>query len=236
MKYKIDLSNEKKTLFIPIIFLIIGLIFLMISLCVFIKSNNKFNRIDSLVQVYNIESSSYENDRGITMYNYIYHYMVDDKKYSCKSNISTDKKIEDKEIIIEYNSKNPSECKTPYDKNGVSTFLILFVILGFILLLIGLIVFLIKIKNILNKKHLAYSGLLIKDVPYEMVPSNISINGKTLYIIEAIIRLENGNMIKVKSAPRFDFKDKDDDNHVDVLIDKNNPNNNYVDFNINEIN
>ena len=67
-----------------------------------------------------------------------------------------------------------------------------------------------------------------------MVPSGVTYNGQALYQIEANVKLSNGEMIKVTSSPRYDLKDRDEDGHVDVLIDEKNPKINFVDFNIEE--
>ena len=234
MRYKIDLSNNYKGLLIPGIFFGVGFIILVVFLIISFSFSNKVKNMDSLVEAYNIEEKVYKTDKGETMYRYSFYYMVDDEKYICGGNTSTSEKLNTRNIIIEYNSKNPKECITPIDKGTNKLMAIIGISLGGGFSLISGIILIIMLVNIFKKKRLSKTGLLIKNVPYEMVPSGVTYNGQALYQIEANVKLSNGEMIKVTSSPRYDLKDRDEDGHVDVLIDEKNPKINFVDFNIEE--
>ena len=55
-------------------------------------------------------------------------------------------------------------------------------------------------------------------------------------MIVADCELENGSVIKLFGDGRFDRKFADEDGLVDAIIDPNNPQNCYLDFNIHDVN
>lgn len=87
-----------------------------------------------------------------------------------------------------------------------------------------------------NKRYdiLERSGSLVKGLPYHMVSTGASINDCPVMAIAVDFQLESGSVVKLISDGRFDRKHADKDGLVDVLIDPNDPNNYFIDFEINE--
>ena len=87
-------------------------------------------------------------------------------------------------------------------------------------------------KDIVRVNKLAKEGMLIKNMPYELVESGNVIMGKPVYCIKVDFKFENGTVIPLTSNPKFDGVDRDKDNSADLLIDKNDYSNYYIDFEI----
>ena len=206
----------KKSMLAPIFILLMGLVFLIVTIVVNIYENNRMNSMNSSVM-----STSYDNEEHMDsdsstgiMYKPVYTYYVNDKEYTCTSNIS---------------SSNPIT-----DGNTNNIFNIVFIIVSLVLLVIGLILLFKNIKKINNIKYLNTHGKLVKGIPYSMQETNISVNNRRLLKIVITYTL-NGNTYTLSSEPRYDNKVNDSDNLVDLLIDENNPKNYYIDFEINRL-
>ena len=90
-------------------------------------------------------------------------------------------------------------------------------------------------KHIHMVKKLSYTGKLIKNVPYFLVPADVNDSqGNEISSPVAKIVL-NGKTLNLKGDPRFDHKESDKDQLVDILIDEENPQNYFIDFEINRI-
>ena len=90
-------------------------------------------------------------------------------------------------------------------------------------------------KRVKKLKHLSQYGTLYKNLPYQIVGSNVSVNGRQLPRIEVKFQLPTGEERIYKGSPRMDFKMQDEDGYVDLLLDMENPDNYYIDFNIEQI-
>ncbi len=232
--YDIKYDNVKKSMLAPIFILLMGLVFLIVTIVVNIYENNRMNSMNSSVM-----STSYDNEEHMDsdsstgiMYKPVYTYYVNDKEYTCTSNISSSNPITDGNKKIYYDSKNPSNCII--DDNTNNIFNIVFIIVSLVLLVIGLILLFKNIKKINNIKYLNTHGKLVKGIPYSMQETNISVNNRRLLKIVITYTL-NGNTYTLSSEPRYDNKVNDSDNLVDLLIDENNPKNYYIDFEINRL-
>ena len=89
----------------------------------------------------------------------------------------------------------------------------------------------------INEKNKIYDylevhGKLIKGLTYQMMPTGMSVNEKPIYKIVATYEKEDGAIIELEGDGRFDRKNSDEDGLVDLLIDTTNPENYYLDFNI----
>ena len=108
-----------------------------------------------------------------------------------------------------------------------------------IFFLIGIVLIIISIKmkkkalnNIKRVHKLAKEGVLIKNMPYELIPSGTVINGTPIYCIEVKYESKSGTLIPLKSEPKFNRVMGTDDGTVDLLIDANDISNYYIDFEI----
>ncbi len=91
----------------------------------------------------------------------------------------------------------------------------------------------IQIENeIVRVNKLAKEGMLIKNMPYELVESGNVIMGKPIYCIKVDFKFENGTIVPLTSNPKYDGVDRDTNNSADLLIDKNDYSNYYIDFEI----
>lgn len=230
--YNIDLTNIKKKKKIYNIFLIIGILFLILFTSIFIINLVKSNKMDASVLSNRVEIKSYIDDEGNSMKTPIYYYKVRGKEYACDSNVSTSLDISTENKLVYYNSKNPSECVSEYTKSGNIIFLI-FIIIPSIFILVGVL----NIKKI-NKRiniirDLNTKGKLIKNLPYKLEKTNVEVNNVAILRPVVDYRLSDGRMVRLYGDPRYD---KNNGNgKIDLIIDENNIDNYFMDYEINRI-
>ena len=88
----------------------------------------------------------------------------------------------------------------------------------------------VALINELNKK-----GKLIKNLSYHMENTGIVYNNIKIYEPVVDYVLPNGTKLIWHGDPRFDLKNSDADGMVDVVIDEDNPDNYFIDFEINRL-
>jgi hypothetical protein len=230
--YDINLKNVKKEKNIYRIFLYIGIIILLIIDSIVLASKLKLRTLDSYAITRNIEIVSHIDDDGDEMYTPVYHYNVNDESYECKSGVSSSNRPTIKKGKVYYDSKNPSRCMTDYSIKANKILIILNIIP---LTSIGIGLFFInKVNNKIKRiKKLNETGKLVKGLPYHMENSNITVNGSSILKIAIEYQLPSGETKTLYGEPRFDRKHSDSDNLVDLLIDENDPDNYFIDFEIN---
>ena len=233
--YDINLKNVKKEKNIYRIFLYIGIIILLIMDSIVVASRIKLKSLDSYVVTRYIEVVSHIDDDGDEMYTPVYHYNVNGESYKCKPASSSSNMPTIKKGKVYYDSKNPSRCMTDYSIKANKILIILNIIpLAFIT--VGLF-FIHKVsKKIKRIKKLNETGKLVKGLPYHMENTNISVNGAQILKIALEYQLPSGETKTLYGEPRFDKKHTDSDNLVDLLIDENDPDNYFIDFEINRKN
>lgn len=232
--FDINLKNVKKGKSFYCIFLIIGIICLLILGGVFISSIIKLNNLDATVLSSKVEIKSYVNSDGEKKYYPIYEYRVKGEYYSCKSTNYTSFIPEKQNKIVYYDSKNPSKCMAEHSMSAN------YIILAFLIIPLTFItVAVVNIKKI-NKRikkieNLNKTGKLIKNLPYRLEDTGMVLNNVPIQrpVIEYTISI--GNTITLYGDPRHDKKYYDKDGMVDLLIDENNPENYYIDFEINRL-
>lgn len=232
--YDINTKNVKKGKNIFYIFLLVGFLFFAIIFGVLISSIIKLKSLDATTLSTRVEIRSHISDDGATMYSPIYFYEVRGVEYSCSSSSSSSIHPGKDNKMVYYNSKNPSECMSEYSKSN-NYFFLLFLLLP--ILFIGISVFnIIKINkrvkaiNELNKK-----GKLIKNLPYRLENTGTVINGVHIQRPVVDYMLSNGMVIQLYGDPRNDNRLFDADGMVDLLIDESNPENYYIDLEINRL-
>ena len=113
------------------------------------------------------------------------------------------------------------------------------VIIGFIFATIGFFLIYFGVKS--NKKNkdkikrvrkLAESGVLFKNLNYNLVPSGSYVNGNVIYCVEVIYENSRGIKIPLVSEPKYDGRLSRADGTVDLLIDENDTSNYFIDFEI----
>ena len=232
--YDINYKNFKAERFIYKIFIYIGIFILLILDGIVAVNIIRKNSFDSYVVTRHIEIESHEDDEGEIMYTPIYHYSVNEREYKCKPSSSSSNKPSIRYGKVYYNSNNPSKCMTDYSLKANKILLMLNIIpLGFIIP--GTLLTSKVNKKIKRLKKLNETGKLVKGIPYISENTNIYMNGQILPRIKVEYRLKTGEITTLTSGPIFDTKHSNSST-VDLLIDENNPDNYFIDFEINRKN
>ena len=232
--YDINTKNIRKTNTFHLLTLLVGLIsFIIFSYIVFLNYKKQYN-LDSKTLSTKIEVNATYDDEGSLMYSPIYYYEVNGKNYTCHSNSSSSLNPGTKNKNVYYDSKNPSNCLTEFSKT-TNNFLIIFVIIPLIIIVVEIINLKkvrkrLKIINELNK-----SGKLIKNLTYNLESTNLKVNGVDVERPVVLYTLPSMETITLHGDAIKDNKVIDDIGLIDLVIDENNPNNYFLDFNINRI-
>lgn len=234
MMYDISIKNVKKGRNFYLIFLLLGLLFLLIICSILTLNFIKLKSLDSNTLSNRVEVNSHYDDEGAILYSPIYYYSVDGRNYVCNSSSSSSINPGTTNKKVYYDSKNPSNCMTEYSKSNSLIFLV-FMILPLVFILIGVINIKkvnkrIKIINELNQK-----GKLIKNLPYRLEDTGMTVNNVRIKRPVVDYTLPSGSSITLYGDPRHDRKIADLDGMVDLVIDESNPNNYFIDFEINRI-
>ncbi len=232
--FDINTKNVKKGKNIFYIFLAAGLLFLIMIGGIYASSIIELNSLDSKVLSEHVEIKSYINDEGTTMYSPVYYYSVNGERYTCGTNSSSNHNPGTQNKTVYYDSKNPSKCMTEYSKSSN------FILLAFMIIpIIFILVAVINIRKV-NKRvkailELNNKGKLIKNLPYRLENTGTVINGVPIQKPVVDYTLSTGKQITLYGDPRNDKKQYDADGMVDLLIDESNPDNYYIDFEINRL-
>ena len=87
-----------------------------------------------------------------------------------------------------------------------------------------------KLIKELNKK-----GKLVKNLQYHLEDTGMSVNHVQIQRPVVEYTLPSGSVVTLYGDPRHDGKLYDADGMVDLVIDENNPNNYFIDFEINRL-
>ena len=232
--YDIDTKNVKKGKNFYFIFFAVGLFFLILFTSIFITGVIKKNSLDSETISTRVEIKSHEDDEGTTMYSPIYYYRVNGRTYSCNSTSSSSNYPSTTNKKVYYDSNNPSNCMTEYS-NSSNNIILIFLFIPILFIVVAVVNFVkvnkrVKVINELNK-----NGKLIKQLPYHLENTNMVINGVPIQRPVIDYTLPSGLTITLYGDPRHDNKQVDSDGLVDLVIDENNPENYYIDFEINRL-
>ncbi len=230
--YDINTKNVKKGINFYLIFLLLGILFFVMFIIFFITNFIHIKKMDSSIMSNRVEVNSYIDDEGTTMYRGMYYYNVDGKTYTCTSSSASSISPSTENKTIYYESKNPTNCTTSKSFNYI---LLVFIILPIVFIIIG-------IKNIskVNKRikqinELNTKGKLVKNLPYTLVNSGMTVNNVQIKKPIVEYTLPSGTTITLEGDARLDRKLADSDGLVDLVIDLNNPDNYFIDFEINRL-
>jgi hypothetical protein len=232
--YDINIKNVSKGKSLFYIFFLAGLFFLVLIGWIYISSISKLKSLDSSVTSTNVEVKSYINDEGTTMYSPVYSYVVNGKTYTCGSNSSSSVNPGNSNKTVYYDSKNPSSCMTEYSKSE-NNIILIFILIPIIFIIVA-VVNIVKVnKRIKTIFELNQKGKLVKNLPYRLENTGTVVNGVPIKMPVVDYVLPNGCSITLYGDARHDKKTYDSDGMVDLLIDENNPENYFIDFEINRI-
>lgn len=232
--YDIDTSNVKKGIKFFLMFLLAGVFLLGILLAILIMNIINYKSLDSEIVPNHIEINTYKNSDGDTMYSPIYYYNIRGKEYKCSSQGGSSIMPSTKNRKVYFDSKNPTRCMTDYSR-GNNKWILLFLILPIVF--IGTAVYnIIKVnKRIKLINNLNTTGKLVKNLPYRLENTGMSFNGIQIQKPVVDYMLPSGTTITLQGDPRHDKKVADKDGMVDLVIDEANPNNYFIDFEINRL-
>lgn len=199
-----------------------------------ISSYTKANSMDSTTSSTKVEVNSHRDSDGSILYSPTYYYMVDGREYSCSSSSSSSINPGTSNKTVYYDSKNPSNCMTEYSKSNNKTLLI-FLLLPLLCIVVAVVNIRkigkrVKLINDLNQK-----GKLVKNLPYHLEDTGMAVNNVHIQRPVVEYTLPSGSVITLYGDPRHDRKVSDADGMVDLVIDENNPNNYFIDFEINRL-
>lgn len=231
--YEIDIKNVKKGRRYHYAFLIIGICAFSLLLFMSVSNIMKWQKLDSYVLSSSV-SVDKEKDDKFHKYTAIYHYEVDGVDYSCKASSKSSNVPSRTNKNVYYDSSNPQICMIKKSIFSNCIMLIYWLIPGlFILSSISSIREInLHIKKI---KELNKYGKLVKNLPYRLEKTGMSSNNIPIQRIVIDYILPNGETITLYGDARHDNKLCDDDGKVDLLIDENNLDNYYIDFEINRL-
>ena len=232
--YDIDTSNVKKGIKFFLMFLFAGVFLLGILLAILIMNIINYKSLDSEIVPNHIEINTYKDSDGDTMYSPIYYYNIRGKEYKCSSQGGSSIMPSTKNRKVYFDSKNPTRCMTDYSR-GNNKLILLFLLLPIVF--IGTAVYnIIKVnKRIKLINDLNTTGKLVKNLPYRLENTGMSVNGIQIQKPVVEYTLPSGTTITLQGDPRHDKKVADKDGMVDLVIDEANPNNYFIDFEINRL-
>ena len=232
--YDIDTSNVKKGIKFFLMFLLVGIFFLGILLAILIMNIINYKSLDSEIMSNHVEINTYKDSDGDTMYSPIYYYNIRGKEYKCSSQGGSSIMPSTKNRKVYFDSKNPTRCMTDYSR-GNNKWILLFLLLPIVF--IGTAVCnIIKVnKRIKLINDLNTTGKLVKNLPYRLENTGMSVNGIQIQKPVVDYTLPSGTTITLQGDPRHDKKVADKDGMVDLVIDEANPNNYFIDFEINRL-
>ena len=232
--YDINFKNVKKGKGYYQMILILGIIPIIVCLIIFICSSLEKNNFKNSVKAYSIEDNCHKKDNEDDFICYpVYYYKINNVEYTCRSSIGYDAVDHDNNKVF-YDRRNPSKCVREID-NSINSYIVIGIVVGLILILIGLLGIRKVNKRIRTINKLNTNGTLIKNVPYSLKDTFKIVKGKQILKPVVDFILPNGNHINLEGDERFDFVFSDEDGMVDVLIDLDNVNNYYIDFEINRL-
>ena len=193
-----------------------------------------YKSLDSEIMSNHVEINTYKDSDGDTMYSPTYYYNIRGKEYKCSSQGGSSIMPSTKNRKVYFDSKNPTRCMTDYSR-GNNKWILLFLLLPIVF--IGTAVYnIIKVnKRIKLINSLNTTGKLVKNLPYRLENTGMSFNGIQIQKPVVDYTLPSGTTINLQGDPRHDKKVADKDGMVDLIIDEANPNNYFIDFEINRL-
>lgn len=236
--YDINTKNLKKGIFEHFTFLVFGIIFIALIFGDTAIQFIKHLSMDSKAIGARAELPNEGNIKEGKDFNALFYYKVNGHEYFCyKKETYSSAKYYDSNAIIEYDSKNPSKCMVEYEKISIADIIVLLIISSIPLTLIVVsVINMIKLRNRVRiVKILNQNGKLIKNLPYKLERTGIKIYGKRMHKPVINYSLPDGKVLELEGDLRYDNKLSGDDEFVDLVIDESNPQNYFIDFEINRL-
>lgn len=231
--YNIDINKIKrrKLLFIPV--LLLGIVLLYVYGYFALEGRLTKLTLDSKIETTSIEENCTIDYEGVKLCKPIYHYLVNNKEYTCKVNRSTSKPNFKNKKNVYYSKSNPEKCVTDYTMT-ITIGNTIGLIISSIITLVGIMGIIRTNKKVKKIKKLEKTGTLYRQQMYLLKEKSFPLKGR---YIELEYTLSNQTKVKLKSDVRYDGKVMDADGRADLLIDESNTKklNYYIDFDIRKI-
>lgn len=231
--YNINYDNVKSGKNIYILFFIIGFIVLIVFGFIIVSNSLKKASLDSVVEAKLIVPNCHYNSEGTEMCSPIYYYEVEGIEYQCITNGSSSTSVDNNKNKVYYNSNKPNSCLNEYDESSFSFVYVILLLLSIGFILVGGFNIRKINKKIKKMKYLEQHGTLFKGLQYRLERTGIVVNNRDILapVIDFILP-NSSSPITLKGDARFDGILSDNDGLVDLLIDINDTDNYYIDFNI----
>ena len=213
---------------IPIIFGIIGIVFIVV--CVLVTNNNNefmktaIETTGKITDVYVSRDSDGDTTRDVYV-----AFEVNGEEYSGHSSYSSSGMREGQDITIYYNPNNPNDFKVGGE---VAFITIIFGILGGVFFLIGVIPVVFDIfKNKGDQKLIQDGTLVHANIDEIRINPNVSVNGFNPYVIECSYKDTSGGLYIFKSKNLYFNPSNllDNQSTIDVYLDMEDPKKYFVD-------
>ncbi len=244
--YDINTRNIKKGLSSYFTFLLLSLLFVVIFGSMIVSKFLTVKSLDAEVISTSVDVGEHYDDEGALMYLPVYHYIVNGVEYACPSSIFSNIYPGDDNKTVYYNSKNPAKCMTEYSKSNSYFY---YIGLGVAIIFVLFTAFnMLKInKRLKAVEELKQHGKLVKNLPYRMEATGTSVSSTSNFgfmrvsnnspLLRPVVdyTLSNGSTVTLYGDARYDRRTFDADGMVDLVIDENNLDNYFIDFEINRI-
>lgn len=232
--YDINTKNVEKGKRFFLIFLVAGIFFGLLLGGVYVAGLFKKSNLDSDTVSTRVEVRTVEGSDGDTLYTPDYYYRVKGTEYKCTSNSSSSIRPSTESKTVYYDSKNPEICMTSYSLSS-NNFLLLAMIIPAIFIAVSVLNMRKISKRIVIIKELNQKGKLVKNLPYRLEDTGTVVNNVPIQRLVVDYTLPSGSVISLYGDPRYDKKATDADGMVDLVIDEANPDNYFIDFEINRL-
>ncbi len=123
----------------------------------------------------------------------------------------------------------------PADDGEAGLFILMFLILPVVFILIGGINIIKVFKRVKQVKRLNQVGVLYKNIPYTLASTGMSVNDVPILKPVVKFKLPNGEFVTLSGDARHDRKDRDSDGYIDLVLDPDNYDNYFLDYDINRL-
>ena len=210
--------------------IIISIIGIAVISGFFIANLEKKLSVDKTTEATYIEQNYETNSDNEKIYKPIYHYVVNDKEYTCEASFV----VNSEEITsgtVHYNSNNPQKCMIDYNYSHFNSIYLLLIVDVF--LLFCLVLLIKSIKSIKKKsnmiEYLKGNGEIVKNVPHELKTIGTTPEDINDTIIVVKHKFPDGKTRTIESDAMPYIKAKKV--NVDLLYDPKDNSINYLDVN-----
>ena len=233
--YDINTKNIRSHFSFYFMFFLAGSFFLVLMLfSLFRPKDNIPNGFEKVNEIKFIEVETVNGLEGVPTY----YYDVNGREYRCHYYNASLEKTSLNDTVY-YDIFNPNNCNVIFEKekksDDISSLVIflMFMLLPLSFMTIGGINIWKVFKRLSDVKYLNKHGKLVKNLPYRLENSGITVNNIRIKRPIICYILPSGNVVVLHGDPRFDRKLRDADGCVDLVIDENNPTKYFIDFEIN---